>query len=67
MVRLVRVSCVTAVACAAMVLGSTQALAGGGPVKPTASPTPSPAPAVRGFTPEEYAQAQAIAQARFGN
>lgn len=63
MVPVVRLLSVTAVACAVMVLGSAQALADGGPVKPTASPTPTPAPAVHGLTPEEYAQAQAIAQA----
>ena len=60
-VRLVKVVCVTAVACAAMVLGSAQAQADGGPATPR--PTPSPTPPAASFTPEEYAQAQAIAQA----
>jgi len=44
-----------------MVLPSAQALADGGPVKPT--PTPSPTAAAQSITPQEYAQAQAIAQA----
>jgi len=56
-----RVIGVLTIAGAAMVLGSAQALADGGPVKP--SPTPAPTPAVRAITPQEYAQAQAIAQA----
>lgn len=53
----------TVVACAAMVLNSAQALADGGPVKPTPTPTPSPTAAAQSITPQEYAQAQAIAQA----
>ncbi|HEY8830337.1 MAG TPA: hypothetical protein VIM83_07035, partial [Candidatus Limnocylindria bacterium] len=61
MQRTVKVLCVTVVAGAAMLLGSSQALADGGPAKPTANPTPPPP--VQSFTPEEYAQAQAIAQA----
>jgi septal ring factor EnvC (AmiA/AmiB activator) len=58
-----RVICVTAVACAAMVLPSAQALADGGPAKPTPTPIPSPTAAAHSVTPQEYAQAQAIAQA----
>ena len=51
----------TAVAGTAMVLGSAQALADGGPGSP--SPAPTPTPAAHSVTPQEYAQAQAIAQA----
>jgi murein DD-endopeptidase MepM/ murein hydrolase activator NlpD len=56
-----RVIGVTVLACAAMALNSAQALADGGPVKPT--PTPRPTAVTQSITPQEYAQAQAIAQA----
>jgi len=59
----VRVIGVTATACAVMVFGSAQALADGGPVKPTPTPTPTATAAARSVTAQEYAQAQAIAQA----
>lgn len=42
-------------------LGPAIAFADGGPAKP--SPSPSPPPVVAGFTPEQYAQAKAIADA----
>jgi len=59
----VRVIGVTAIGCAVMVFGSAQALADGGPVKPTPTPTPTATAAARIVTAQEYAQAQAIAQA----
>ena len=57
----VKVICATVIVSAAMTLWSAQALGDEGPAKP--SPTPIPTPAARGVTPEQYAQAQAIAQA----
>jgi murein DD-endopeptidase MepM/ murein hydrolase activator NlpD len=57
----VKVICATVIVSAAMILWSAQALGDEGPAKP--SPTPIPTPAARGVTPEQYAQAQAIAQA----
>ena len=55
--RVLRVACVLVVLCAGAQLGPSLALADDGPVKPTSTPAPI------SFTPEQYAAAQAIAQA----
>ena len=57
----IRVIGVTTIACAALAMGGARALADDGPVKPT--PTAAPTPQVHTVTAQEYAQAQAIAQA----
>jgi murein DD-endopeptidase MepM/ murein hydrolase activator NlpD len=57
--RIGRVGWLLGLVCVAAQLCPPLASADDGPVKPT----PTPAPAVQGFTPEQFAQAKAIAEA----